>query len=405
LTTLQPAQPTFWRNLRDLPDSLTLTAVIAGFLVVLVGYTGPILIVIQAAQAGNLTQAQTASWLWAIAVGNGVTTMLLSLRYRQPLTAPWSTAGAALLVTSLTHFTLPQAVGAYMVCGVAIALVGASGIFGRAMALVPQPVVLGMLAGILLRFGIAIFTTLPEQPLLVIAMLTIFFWLKRRGFSAPTVGALLVGVTLAALSGQLHIQNVNLMLTLPHITLPEFTLDALLSLALPLFALSLSTQYAPGQAVLRSAGYEAPINGILGITGGLSVFWGLFGGNGVTLGALTAALVTNPEAHPDPTKRYAAAWAAGAWYTLFGMFGATILSLFAGFPPALVATIAGLALTGTILSSLSSALAYPEGRDAALVAFLCAAANFTLLGIGAPFWALVVGIAVHALLRLGKPLQ
>ncbi|MCU0514873.1 MAG: benzoate/H(+) symporter BenE family transporter [Anaerolineae bacterium] len=399
----RPPQPAFWRNLRDLPQALSLSAVVAGFLVVLVGYTGPLLILLQAARAGGLTDAQTASWLWAATVGNGITTMLLSLRYRQPLTAPWSTAGVALLVTSLAQYTLPQAVGAYLLCALAVMLLGASGLFGRVMALIPQPVVQGMLAGILLRFGIGLFTTLPERPLMVIAMIGVFFGLKRLQFRAPTLGALIIGVVLAAAGGEIHLDQVALTLTVPQITLPEFTPDAALSLALPLVLLALSSQYAPGQAVLLAAGYRAPINGILVITGGASLVWGLFGGHGVTLGALLAALVTGPDAHPDPDRRYAAAWASGAWYVLFGLFGATVMSLFAGFPAALVAAVAGLALSGTITGALTGALAVPEGREGATVAFLCAAANFTLLGIGAPFWGLVAGIAVHLLLRYGRP--
>jgi benzoate membrane transport protein len=399
---LTSPQTTFWRNLRDLPSSLTLSAIVAGFLVVLVGYTGPLFILLEAAKAGNLTESQTASWLWAATVGNGVTTMLLCLIYRQPLTSPWSTAGAALLVTSLAHFTLPQAIGAYILCALAIILVGVSGLFGRAMRLVPQPVVLGMLAGILLRFGIGIFQTLPNQPVMVIAMIAIFFLLKRVNFRAPTLGALIVGLIIAGINSELHIDSVALAITIPEITLPEFTPNAALSLALPLFALALSSQYAPGQAVLRSSGYEAPINSILVFTGGASLFWALFGGHGVTLGALTAAMVTNPEAHPDPDRRYAAAFVSGVWYVLLGIFGVTIMNVFAGFPAALVAAVAGLALSGTIMSSLAGAMAAPEGRDGALVAFLCTAANFTLLGIGAPFWGLVAGVAVHAFMRYGK---
>ncbi|NWF69500.1 MAG: benzoate/H(+) symporter BenE family transporter [Chloroflexi bacterium] len=395
-------QPHFWRNLRDLPNALSLSAVVAGFIVVLVGYTGPLLIVLQAAQSGSLSAAQTASWVWAVTIGYGLLSLLLSLYYRQPLTTPWSTAGAALLVTSLMHYTLPQAVGAYMLAGLAVALIGLSGLFARAMRLVPQPVVLGMLAGILLRFGVDLFARLPERPLMVLAMIVVFFVLRRLNFRAPTLGALLIGTLIAALSGELHFEALHIALTVPQLTAPEFTLNAALSLALPLFVLALTSQYAPGQAVLRSCGYEAPINGILVATGLASVALALFGGHGQTLGALTAAIVTNPDAHPDASKRYSAGVMVGVWYLLFGLFGATVVSLFAGFPAALVAAIAGLALSGTITSSLVGALHEAKTRDAAIVAFLCTAANFSLLGIGAPFWGLVAGVLTHFVLQYGK---
>jgi len=392
----------FWHNLRDLPGAMSLSAVAAGFITALVGYTGPMLIVLQAAQAGNLTSEQTSSWVWAVAVGAGLTSILLSLYYRQPLFAPWQTAGAALLVTSLAQYTLPQAVGAYILAALATILLGASGWFGRVMALIPQPVVQGMLAGILLRFGIGLFAAVPDEPAMVTMMLVVFYILRRQKFRAPVLGALVVGIVLAIMEGHLSLAGFSVALTVPQFTAPRFTLQAAINLALPLFILAITSQYAPGQVVLRTSGYTAPINGILVFTGLTSVIFAPFGSHGLTLGALTAAMLTNPEAHPDPDKRYSAAVANGLWYVLFGLFGTTVVSMFAGFPAALVAGVAGLALSGTISTALASGLANPEEREGALASFLCAASGVTLLGIGAPFWALVVGIGVNALLRWRK---
>jgi benzoate membrane transport protein len=395
-------QSGFWRNLRDLPDSVALSAVVAGFINVLVGYSGPVLIVLQAARAGGLSDALASSWLWAIAVGGGVTAMILSVYYRQPISAPWSTAGAALLVTSLAGFTLAEAIGAYIVVGVATMLLGYSGLFERALALVPQQVVMGMLGGILLRFGIDMFAKLQESPALVLTMMIVFFILRRLRFRAPTLIVLLVGVGVAFVSGQIHVENVTLALTMPIFTAPVFRVEALLTLALPLFVLALTSQYAPGVAVLAAAGYRAPINGILVAMGLGSVIIAPFGGHGMNLGALLAAIITNPDAHPEPNKRYTAGVAVGFFYLLFGLFGATIISLFAGLPAPLVATVAGLAITGTIGSSLTTALKETHTRDGAIVAFLCSAANFSLFSIGAPFWGLVAGVAVHTLLHYGR---
>jgi benzoate membrane transport protein len=402
-------QPNFWRNVRDLPGSMALSAVIAGLIVGLVGYSGPLLIVLQAAQAGGLTDAQTASWVWSVAIGYGVFSALLSLYYRQPLTSPWSTAGAVLLTTSLAHFTLSQAVGAYIVAGAAAVILGITGWFGRVMALVPQAIVMGMLGGILLRFGIDIFGKIAENPelnpLLIVPMVIVFFVLKRQNFRAPTLGALIVGVIIAALQSQIHIESVPFTLTTPVFTAPEFTLNAILTLSLPLFLLALTTQYAPGVAVLRAAGYIAPINGLLIAIGAASMVLAPFGCHGLNLGALLAAIIANPEAHPDPDKRYSAGVAVGFWYVLFGLFGATVVSILAGLPTVLITTVAGLALTGTLTAALAGAMEEPENRDGAIVAFLCSAASFTLFSIGAPFWGLVAGVSVNALMHYRKEKQ
>jgi benzoate membrane transport protein len=399
---IAPPRPTLTnivRNVRDLPRALTLSGISAGFIIVLISYTGPLAIILQAAERAQLTPEQTGSWVWAVVVGNGVATIFMSLLYRQPLTSPYSTAGAALLTTSLVNFSLAEAVGAYMMCAAALVLLGFSGWFGRVMRLIPAPIVAAVLAGVLLRFGLGIFNRLPDNPLLVVAMIGAFFALKRLHFRAPSLGAMGVGIVIAGGMGQLNFAGVTLAPTLPLIIAPIFTLDAALSLSLPLFVLALVSQYATGQAVLRGNGYDAPINGILAITGINSIVLALFGGHGNVLGALTAAIVVSPDAQPDPDKRYASAVASGVWHIVLGLFGTTIVALFAGFPPVFVSTIAGLSLSGVIGSSLASALEQPASRDAAVIAFLCTAGDFSLLGIGAPFWGLVAGVAVYAVMQ------
>jgi benzoate membrane transport protein len=394
----------FLKNVRDLPASLSLSGLLAGLLVVVTGYTGPILLVIVAAQAGNLTDAQTASWILACAVGNGILTILQSLYYRQPITAPWSTAGVALLTTTLPNITIEQAVGAYIVCAVIIALIGMSGLFGRAMALVPLPVVAGLIAGILYNFGKGVYAAIgaTNDPILVgmvLAMIATFFVLKRFDFRAPTLGALLVGTIIAVVAGKTNFSDVRLEIATPIFFMPQFDLNTIITLALPSVALALTSQYAPGQAVLRMSGYTPPINAILRNTGIGSVIIAFFGGHGATLGALTAAIVASPESQPDPDKRYASAVASGFFYIVFGLFGTTIFALFAGLPKVLVDVVAGLALTGTIISNLTTATSDPDGRDAGIAAFLCTASGMTFLGIAAPFWGLVLGMVIYAVLK------
>lgn len=400
--TLIGPQRDFWQNLRDLPGTLTLPAIIAGFLVTFVGYTGPMAIVIQAGEAGGLTPDQIAAWIWAVAVGNGLVTMFLCLRYRQPLCAPYSTAGAALLVTGLGLYTLQEAVGAYIVAGLCITVLGLTGLFERAMKLVPRGVVPGVLAGILLPFGLGIYKAIPDSPIMIIAMIVAFYVTKRWGSRAPTPWALLAGFVAVVVTGQLHLVDFHVELTQPMLVAPVFRLDAMINLALPLVLLALTSQYATGQAVQLSSGYEPPMNEVLTTTGIASVVLAFFGGHGQTLGALTAAIVTSPEAHPDPTKRYGAAFMSGFFYVLCGLFGATISQVFAALPPSFITTAAGLALTGAILSGLVNALQHPEERDSAIVAFMCTASGAVIFGIAAPFWGLLGGTLVEALMRFGE---
>jgi benzoate membrane transport protein len=390
------------RNLRDLPASLTPSAVLSGLLVIVIGYASSLVIVFQAATNANLTPAQTSSWVLAITVGAGVSSVVMSLWFRQPVTAAWSTPGAALLVTSLSQYAYSEAIGAYILAGAAITVLGVSGLFGRVMGLIPTPIVLGMLAGILIRFGIGAFNAIPEAPLIVLPMIVLFFALRRRNFRAPAAVTLIVGLTLAALSGAIHLEAFTLSLAAPELTAPTFSIQALLGLALPIFALALTGQNAPAQAVLRNAGYDAPIDKGLIVTGIASMITAPFGGHSLTLAAITAALVTGHEAHPDPDKRYSAGVATGFWYIVTGVFGAALVALFAGLPHALIAATAGLGLLSAILSSLSTAMTHAEGREGALAALLCTAANFSLLGIGAPFWGLVFGLLAHFIMTWNK---
>ncbi|MBL8118874.1 MAG: benzoate/H(+) symporter BenE family transporter [Anaerolineae bacterium] len=391
------------QNIRDLRGATNASVVLTGLLVVIVGYASSLPIAFQAAAGAGLSPSQTSSWIMAITIGSGLCSIIMSIWFRQPVMAAWSTPGLVLLVSGLAldnpaHYTLNEAVGAYIIVALASILLGLSGLFGRLMAMVPQPVVLGMLAGVLIRFGFGLFTALPERPVMVIAMLIAFFVLRRRGFRAPTVGVLAVGLLLALVTQDLHVESVQSGLVALEWTAPVFSVEALLGLGLPLFALAMSSQNAPGQAVLRAAGYQVPINGALVVTGVVSLLTAPFGGHGLTLAAITAAMVTGPEAHPDPDKRYAAGVAAGVGNIVTGIFGATLVSLFAVLPHALIAATAGLALTGAIISSLSGSMAEPSGREGGVIALMCTAANFTLFGIGAPFWGLVMGVLTHEIM-------
>ena len=383
----------------------SIAPLIAGFLVVLVSYSGPMLIVGLAVKNAGLPASVTDNWIFAVSMGSGLTGLGLSLWLRQPVIVAFSTSGAVLLTTSLREYRFSAAIGAYIVVAVACVVVGATGTFSKLMAYLPKTIVSAMLAGVLLRFGTGFFAALPGAParwrvtVLVAAMGLVYFVSRARGSRLAVVFTSAAGLTAAfvlrlttSATPRLHVVNL-------HATMPSFDLGAMTGLALPLLALALSSQYAPGYAVMEAAGYEPDMDRILMVTGVAGTVLAPFGSPGLHLAAITAGIATGSDAHPDPDRRYTAGMATGLFYMVAAVFGASLLSVFSVVPPEFVAAITGLALFGTIASSTASALADPMERDAAVATLLCAAAGFTLFHIAAPFWALVVGLLVHTIFR------
>ena len=369
-----------------------LSPVTAGFVAVLVGFTSSAVLVFQAASTVGASPAQTSSWIFALCLGMALTSIILSWRYRIPVLTAWSTPGAALLATSLSGVAMADAIGAFVVCGLLITLAGVTGWFERLMDKIPKSIASAMLAGVLLRFGIDVFVSAGAQTNLVGLMVLAFIVCKllTPRYAVPLV--LLAGVLFAWWRGLLHFESVHLALTLPVWQTPSFSPTVLLGVALPLFLVTMASQNVPGIATLRASGYaKAPISSLITWTGVATVVLAPFGAYALNLAAITAAICMSPEAHPDVAQRYRAAIAAGVFYLLTAVLGATVVALLAAFPVELVKALAGLALLGTIGNALNVALADEGERDAALLTFLCAASGLTLWGVGAAFWALVVG--------------
>lgn len=365
-------------------------AIVAGFIAVLVGFTSSVAIVFQAAQGLGATTDQATSWIWALGVGTGLTSLGLSLWYRQPVLTAWSTPGAALLAA--THgTTLPLATGAFIVSAALIALAGFSGLFERLMDRVPVAIAAALLAGVLTRFGLDAALAAHGDAWLVGAM-TLVFVLGRRLWPRLAVpGVLLAGIAIAALEGRISLAGVQWGWARPVFVRPEFSLAAAIGLGLPLFLVTMASQNLPGVAAQRAAGVTAPVSPVIGTTGVATLLLAPFGSFGLNLAAITAAICMGPEAHPEPGRRYVAPVAAGVFYLLIGLGGGAVVGLMAAFPHALVAAVAGLALLGTIAGALSSALAVEKHRDAAALTFLVTLSGVTLGGIGAPFWGVVAG--------------
>ena len=383
----------------SLVRDLSVSAVAAGFVTVLVGFASSAVIVFQAASAVGATEAQVGSWMLALGLGMGLTCILLSLHYRVPVVTAWSTPGAALLVTSATGLSIEEATGAFLVSGGLITLCGFSGWFERAMGRIPVAIASGMLAGVLLRFGLEVFVAMRTRFALAFGMFCAYLVARRLRPRYAVIVALALGVAVAIGQGLLRVDAVRLVLAAPQWVTPSFSPSALIGVALPLFAVTMASQNVPGVAVIRASGYSVPVSPLVGWTGFANLVLAPFGGFALNLAAITAAICMGREAHEDPRRRYVAAMAAGLFYAIIGLFGATIVSLFAAFPRELVAAIAGLALLATIGSGLAAAVGDENQREPALVTFLVTASGVSLAGVGSAFWGLVAGVMTLVILR------
>lgn len=380
---------------------LTFPAVIAGFVAVLVGYTSSAAIIFQAAEAAGATVAQTGGWLTMLGLAMGVTTLALSLWYRTPVLTAWSTPGAALLVTSLPGTSLNEAVGVFVFASALIFLCGITGVFARLMNAIPQAISAAMLAGILLRFGMEAFAALQVNFALSGTMCLVYLLSRRLLPRYAIILTLLAGAGVAALQGTLHVTHTQ-SLVMPEFIMPHFTLATLLGIGVPFFVVTMASQNAPGIATLKAHGYALPVSPLIAWTGLAALLLAPYGGFTVCIAAITAAICMGPEVHSDPQRRYWAAAAAGVFYLLAGVFGGAISGMFTALPLALIQTIAGLALLGTIAGSLQRALSDEKQRDAAVIAFLITASGVTLLGVGAAFWGLIGGVTAHLIFSLAR---
>ncbi|APG46002.1 benzoate/H(+) symporter BenE family transporter [Phaeobacter porticola] len=378
---------------------LKLSHIVSGAVAVLVGYTGSVAIVFQAIEAVGATQAQASSWMLALGLGMGITCLILSLRYRMPILTAWSTPGAALLAVSLDEVSLDQAIGAFVFCGLLLTLTGVTGWFAALSRLIPDGLASAMLAGILFQFGLSAFTALETDTALV-AIMGVTFLLGRRLLPRYTIPAVLaVGTLWCTATGAFgDISRLDLTLARPEFVMPAFSLQVLIGIGLPLFVVTMSSQNMPGVVALRTAGYQPPVSASLTVTGVATLLLAPFGGYAFNLAAITAAICAGPEADDNPDTRYLAGVMTGIVYILVGLGGATVISLFLIAPKALIATVAGLALLSTIGNSLAAALGEARGREAALITFMTTVSGISFWGIGAPFWALVLGLAVNHLL-------
>ena len=387
--------------LKTLKEDWSISATVAGFLAVLISYSGPLIIFFQAAQKAQVSSAMMISWIWGISIGAAVAGIFLSIKYKVPIITAWSAPGTALLVTLFPHISLNEAVAAYITSAVVIFLVGITGYFDKLLRWIPQDVAAGMMAGILFQFGLGLFTASDSMPTIVFGMLAVFLVAKRLVPRYAMVWVLVCGVGLSLFLGKMNPVDVHFSLAIPQFIRPQWSWNSTLNLAIPLILVSLSGQFLPGMAMMKISGYDTPAKPIITATSIASLAVACVGGITIVLASITAALCMGKDAHELKEKRYIAGIANGIFYILGGLFAGSIVMLFSLLPKELVAALAGLALLGAIGTNITVAMKSDAHRDAALITFLATASGMHFLGLSSVFWGICIGVIAH--LVLSKP--
>ena len=383
-------------------QDFSVPAVFAGFITFLVGISVSSVLVIQSAQLLGASTAQITSWFWALGLGIGLSGLILSWKFKYPVATSWSTAGLALILATANGYSLYEAIGAFLVCGLLTAILGFSGIFHKVLTHIPQSLTSAMLAGVLLKFGIALFASMQNDWEFILSLLAVYILSKRLSPRYSIVITVIAGVVLCPLFLQFHASTIQLSLAQPVWMAPEFSWSAIFGLALPLFVINMASQYLPGLAMIKSYGYQPNVNQLIGWTGVAQTIFAPFGCFSANIAAISAAISLDDQAHPDSKKRYIAGMSCGFFYILMGLFAATLTSILMSFPGVFMTALAGIALLGTIGHNVAIAFQDVSEREAALMTFLFSASGIQFFGIGSAFWGLLFGFAVSIILKFRK---
>lgn len=385
--------------MQKLLQDFSIPAAFAGFITFLVGISVSAVLVIQSAQLLGANTAEITSWFWALGLGIGLSGLILSWKFKYPVATSWSTAGLALILATANGYSMNAALGAFLVCGLLTAVLGFLGIFEKILRYIPQSLTSAMLAGVLLKFGIELFVSLQNEWAFVLGLLAAYVLSKRLLPRYSIVITVIIGIMLCPLLLGFQLPALNLELAQPVWVTPEFSISAILGLALPLFVINMASQYLPGLAMIKSYGYQPHVNQLIGWTGTAQTLLAPFGCFSVNIAAISAAISLDDQAHPDEKKRYIAGMTCGFFYILMGLFAATLVSFLTAFPLVFITALAGIALLGTIGHNIVIAFQEASERDAALLTFLFSASGVQFFGIGSAFWGLVFGLVVHAIFK------
>ena len=390
---VRPAGPR--RIFRD----LGLSYVSNGAIGLIFAASGPIAVTLAVGTAGGLTQGQLSSWVFGILFSGGAATLLMSLIYRQPLGFAWSIPGTVLLGPSLQHLSFPEVVGAFFTSGLLILALGATGVVRKAMALVPMPLVMAMVAAVFLKFGTDIVASTQDNPAVAAPMVAAFLVLTavpRFGrYLPPVLGTLVAGCIAVAASGQFNLPPGGPLLATPVFTAPEFTWAAQLELVVPLALTVLFVQNGQGIAVLRAAGHQPPVNAFAIASGAFSVLNAGFGAVSACVTGPTNALLTSSGKRE---RQYTAAVAYGLLALVFAAFAPTLTRLMLAAPKEFVLALGGIAMLRALQQAFVTAFA-TSFTLGSLVTFVVTISGMNLFNIHAAFWGLVIGYGVSRLLE------
>jgi len=379
-----------------------LNSVVAGFIAVLIGFASSIVLIYQTVINLGGDASLAASWLLALGLSIGVTSIGLSLFYRVPLLIAWSTPGAALLITNAQAVTIHEAIAGFIFSAVLILICGITGWFEKLMNKIPFQLATAMLAGVLINFGIDVFNQMNNAPLLIFVMFVVYIVSRRFAPKYTMLFVLVSGVLLAWLLGLIVPNHTSVTVSEFVYIAPSFTLEAILSVGFPLFIVTMAAQNLPGIAVLKAHEYNAPVSSTLTVTGLTNVIAAPFGGFALNLAAITAAMCMTEDVDKDLNKRYWAAVAGGVFYIVLALFSGYLIGMLATFPTALILSLAGIALFTTIANSIKQSLTDNRFTEASMITLLVTASDLILLGISSVLWGLIAGIATLLTQRLFK---
>ena len=385
-------------GLRDFGKSLNSRTWAAAIIATVFGCTGPILVCLAAGQNAGFTDAQVTSWVWSVYVIGGLLGIFLSLRYKLPIAGAWTIPGASMLSTSLQGFTFEQASFAFLIAGIIVFVLGITGAIGKVMKFLPIPIVMGMIAGCMFRFGTGIITNAQAAPILGIAAIAGYFVVPRIiKRCPPALSALICGVIAMLFTEHIDMSNLDLGFVGPMFVVPEPNLQAVLSVSIPLAALVIGAENAQAMGVLLGQGYKIPANAMTIFSGIGGIITSFFGGHNANIAGPMTAICAGEDAGEQKECRYTASVLNGVAFSLCGILMGYILAFVGLIPKALVGCVAGLAMIGVLMGAFQDAFKTGLCRYGAFMALVIGASNFELLSIGAPFWALLFGVLVSFL--------
>lgn len=387
--------------IQDLKHDFSVSAAVAGVIALLATYTGPVLIIVEAASAGQLSQSLLSTWIFAVSFGGGISGLWLSLRYKVPVIGAWSTPSIVLLIFALTQYSYGEAIACYLVLSILVTLLAYTGWFSKLMYMLPKSLLSAMIAGVLLSFCTQIFQSLQVVPNIVLPIIIAYVIFRRCAPRYAVALTLLTGLVLAVPRFESIDGHASFQLVSPEIIVPIFSSASLVGLGVPLFLLAL-TQHATGLQILRNEGYDVSAKQVVGACGLVSVPFSLFGSPGINPAAIIGAICASSECHENPSRRYISGVVCGIGYIFIGLFGASVISLLAQLPGQLVTSLAGLALFGTLVSSLTSSLEQPDTREAAMITFIVTASGMSFFNLGSALWGLLFGVLFSIVMKTSK---